>query len=143
VLQTSLPPSDVAAVLSNSGTNSGLTRDRAKPQQAILNFRVRSIYQHDSGECPNVGYYQGDLIVNKSDGMALQAAKEQALSCLHLPSDPMSIQTATHLAEQAAHRAVAIGAQNFRTNLGFLKVVSAKSARCRANASSFLFRPAF
>jgi hypothetical protein len=35
VLETSLPASDTAAVLSTSGTNTGLTRDRAKLQQAI------------------------------------------------------------------------------------------------------------
>ena len=60
VLETSLSPSDTAAVLSSSGFNSGLTRDRAKLKQAIANLKANTLYRHDSHDCPNVDNYQGD-----------------------------------------------------------------------------------
>ncbi len=143
LLETSLPASDVAAVLSTSGANSGLTRDRAKLQQAIEAVRVRAIYQHGSSECPDVDYYQGDLIVNKNDGMALQAAAQDTLSCANLPNDAAGMQIATRLAQQAAQRAVAIGDQNSRTNLDFLKVVVSKMGPLPGQHVIILISPGF
>lgn len=143
LLETSLPASDVAAVLSTSGTNSGLTRDRAKLQQAIQALKVRAIYQHSSSECPNVDYYQADLIVNKNDGMALQAAAQDTLSCANLPNDPASMQIAIRLAKQAAQRAVSIGDQNFRTNLDFIKVVVSKMGPLPGQHVIILISPGF
>ncbi len=143
LLETSLPASDVAAVLSTSGTNSGLTRDRAKLQQAIQTLKVRAIYQHSSSECPNVDYYQADLIVNKNDAMALQAAARDTLSCANLPNDPASMQIAMRLAKQAAQRAVSIGDQNFRTNLDFIKVVVSKMGPLPGQHVILLISPGF
>jgi VWFA-related protein len=124
MLAASLRPTDFAAVLSTAGTNSGVTRDREKLQKAIQDLRLNSLYHHDSHECPNVDYYQADLIVNKNDGIALQAAAEDTLSCANLDRSQMSI--ATHIAENAAQRAAALGDQNFRANLNFIKLVVGK-----------------
>jgi VWFA-related protein len=93
VLEESLSPSDMAAVLSTSGTNSGLTLDHAKLRKAIQDLRINSIYRHDSHDCPNVDYYQGDLLVEKNDPMALQAAVQdydvrQPGSCYGLCGHP-------------------------------------------------------
>jgi VWFA-related protein len=124
ILEASLPASDVAAVLSTSGTNSGLTRDRAKLQKAIQDLRVSNLYRHDGHDCPNVDYYQGDLIVNKNDGMALQAAVQDAMSCANL--DPSMMSLAERMAQEAARRAAAMGEQDFRTSLSFLRTVVSK-----------------
>jgi VWFA-related protein len=118
-LDSSLSPTDIAAVLSSSGTNSGLTRDRAKLKQVILGLRVKGLYRHDEHECPNVDYYQGDRILNKNDSMAFQAAVADVMSCSSV-SEPSVAET---MARNAAQRAVELGEQDYRSNLDFLKVV--------------------
>jgi VWFA-related protein len=123
-LDKALLPADFSAVISTSGSNSGLTQDRAKLKQAIMELRTKDLYRHDDHECPNVGYYQGDLIQNKNDGMALQAAVSNAMSCAHL-SDPSAAES---MARSAAQRAVALGEQDYRTNLNFLRLVISKMA---------------
>jgi VWFA-related protein len=123
-LDKALLPGDLSAVISTSGSNSGLTQDRAKLKQAIMDLRTKDLYRHDDHDCPNVNYYQGDLIQNKNDAMALEAAVSNAMACAHL-SDPS---TAESMARSAAQRAVALGEQNYRTNLNFLHLVISKMA---------------
>lgn len=124
VLETSLSPSDTAAALSSSGFNRDLTRDRAKVKQAMANLKANTVYRNDSHDCPNVDYYQGDLIVEKNDAVALQAAVQDYLTCANM--DPTAASAATQIVQSAAHRAVALGEQDTRTNLSFLQTVVSK-----------------
>jgi VWFA-related protein len=138
-LDATLSFSDIAAVLATSGTNSGLTRDRATLKQAIMSLRV-SYLLHDSGhECPNMSYYQGDLIVNKNDSIALEAATQETMTCAKISVPEM----ATSIAQQAARRAVALGEQNYRTCLGFLRSVVGKMAPLPGQHVVILVSPGF
>jgi len=121
LFETSLPPSDMAAVASTSGSNSGLTRDHIKLQQAIRNLKAQTTYHINSLDCPNIDYYQADLILNKGDGAALAAAISDAMICAGLPDGHEA--EALQLAQQAARRAVDMGEQDFRSNLDFLRLV--------------------
>jgi VWFA-related protein len=141
ILEASLPVSDMAAVLSTSGTNSGLTRDHAKLQKAILDLKVNNTYRHEGHDCPNVDYYQGDLILDKNDPQALEAAVEDAITCANL--DPSMIKVATQMAQQAAQRAVAMGQQDFRTNLGLLRTVVSKMGALPGQHVLILVSPGF
>jgi VWFA-related protein len=141
ILEASLPPSDTAAVLTTSGVNSGLTHDHAKLLNAIQNLKVKNLYHHDGHDCPNVDYYQGDLIVNKNDPMALQAATEDALTCGNL--DPSMINVAAQMAKQSAQRAVAMGEQDVRTTLGFLRLVVSKLGALPGQRVLILVSPGF
>ena len=49
-LDSSLAPTDVVAVLSTSGANSGLTRDHAKLKQVILDLRVKTLLRANEHE---------------------------------------------------------------------------------------------
>jgi VWFA-related protein len=62
--------------------------------------------------------------VNKNDNSAFQAAVGNAMACAH-PPDPSAAES---LARNAAERAVALGEQDDRTNLGFLRLVMSKMA---------------
>jgi len=73
MLAGSLADSDMAAVLSFSGVNSGMTRDHAKLQDAIAKIKVQSLYRRSGRECPDVDYYQADLIQNKHNDQAFQS----------------------------------------------------------------------
>jgi VWFA-related protein len=119
VIDSSLGPADIATVLSTSGANSGLTRDHAKLKQMILDLRAKTVLRPSGRECPNVDYYQGDLITNKSDGLALQAATIDVLHCLR-GIDP---EAAESMARSAAQRAVELGEQNYRSNLYSLRFI--------------------
>ena len=44
--------SDLAVVVSFSGLNSGLTRDRATLQEAIMKVKTQGLYCHIGRECP-------------------------------------------------------------------------------------------
>ena len=143
LLEASLPASDTAAVLSTSGTNSGFTRDRAKLQQAILGIKANNIYRYDPQGCPNINYYTADLILDKRDATALQAAVEDTISCASLPRDPVGIEAATRLVEQAAERAVAMGQQTYRTDLGFIRLVMSKMGALPGQRILILISPGF
>jgi VWFA-related protein len=138
VLDASLSRSDNAAVMTTSGTNSGLTRDHKQLQQAIMSVRVKNIY-HDSHDCPHMDYYMGDLIVNKNDSQALQAATEETMTCSQMTVPEMAAQ----IARQAAQRAVQLGDQNFRTNLSFLRLVISKMGPLPGQRIMILVSPGF
>jgi VWFA-related protein len=106
----SLADSDMADVVSNSGkTNSGLTRDRAKLQAAIMSLRARG---SDQANCPNISYYQADLIQNKHDPTALADAVDQVFRCSPAMDRQRDYATAERLAQSAAMHSVIIGHQD-------------------------------
>jgi len=118
-LDSSLAPTDITAVLSTSGANSGLTRDRTKLKQMILDLRVKTLLRTNEHDCPNVDYYQGDRIINKSDDQALEAAVIEVLHCVR----NIAPEAAEALARTAAQRAVQLGEQNYRANLSSLRLI--------------------
>jgi hypothetical protein len=113
MLAETLTPADMAAVVSLSGTNTGLTQDRAVLQEAVAKLRTRGLYQQVESDCPNINYYQADLIQNKHNSMALDAAIQSAQSCAKFDTRNMAEQ----MVEATAMRALAIGDQDVRVGL--------------------------
>jgi len=54
MLAASLTGSDMAAVVSISGANSGLIRDRATLEEAILKLKSQPLLLHQGRQCPNM-----------------------------------------------------------------------------------------
>jgi len=78
-----LAPSDRVAMYSTSGQiTQDFTADRNALQQTLLGVVPRPLSTavgiHD---CPDVGYYQAEQIVNFHDGQALGVATEDAVQC--------------------------------------------------------------
>jgi VWFA-related protein len=84
MLGESLTDSDMAAVVSMSGSNSGLTHDLATLQEAVQKLKLQQLYRHDEHACPNINFYQADLIVNKHDQAALELAEADYVTCANL-----------------------------------------------------------
>jgi VWFA-related protein len=84
MLGQSVADSDMAAVVTTSGTNSGLTRDRGVLQSAVEKIAPHPLYQHDSHACPNISVTQADLIVNKHNVQALESAQQAYSVCAHV-----------------------------------------------------------
>lgn len=139
MLAGSLADSDMAAVLSFSGVNSGMTRDHAKLQDAIMQVKVQNLYRHSGRECPDIDYYQADLIQNEHNDLAFQAAVDDALNCGHLDMRPL----AEHMARTAASRALAIGDQDVRVSLGFVRDVVRRMASLPGQRNLILMSPGF
>src|SRR5947207_9522319 len=104
-----LAASDRVSLNTTSGQlTQEFTDDHNKLAEALFGILPRSLTSHNSHECPDVGYYQADLIVNKSDQQALDVATEEALQCA-FNADPRMRAAAQNLAQVAADRAVAQG----------------------------------
>ncbi|MEO6983215.1 MAG: VWA domain-containing protein, partial [Edaphobacter sp.] len=118
LLAGSLVDSDIAAVVSLSGgTNSGLTRDRAKLRDAIMSLKPSLLYQSASADCPKITYYQADLMENKHNSTAEQDAVAQTLNC----NPRITIGVAQALAEGAARRALIMGHQDAQVALANMR----------------------
>ena len=68
----SLAGADLAAVLSTSGANSGLTLDRAKLQDAIMKLKVDNRYRYREQACPRLTYYEAVRIVDFHDPICIR-----------------------------------------------------------------------
>jgi VWFA-related protein len=116
-----LNDSDLAAVVSTSGASSGLTRDRAKLQDAIMKLRVQILYRNNEHGCPRVDYYQAVRIVESHDFMALDDATEAAQACCECSKD-----LAQRYAQEAANRAAQLGDLDVRMTLGPIREILRK-----------------
>src|SRR5467141_3642779 len=104
-----LAASDRVSLNTTSGQlTQEFTDDREKLAKALLGIVPRSLASKNFHDCPDVSYYQADLIVNKSDVQALAVATEEALQCA-FNGDTKMMAAAQNLARLAANRAVAHG----------------------------------
>jgi VWFA-related protein len=110
---------DMFAVLTTSGSNSGLTRDRIVLQRAIMNVRAQAASTKNAIECPKVDYYEANLIVNENDQAALNHATRNAVACANATPG-----MAKQMAVSAARRALTLGDEDATLTMRFvLRVV--------------------
>jgi VWFA-related protein len=104
-----LAASDRVSLNTTSGQlTQEFTDDHEKLSKALLGILPRPMTSQGFHDCPDVSYYQADLIVNKSDVQALAVATDEALQCA-FNGDTTMMAAAQRLAEAAAYRAVAQG----------------------------------
>lgn len=141
VLATSLADTDMAAIVSMSGkVNSGLTTDRSQLQAAIMKLQPQNLYRMTGSECPNIDYYHADLIVNKHNGAALEAAIEEEMSC----SPNITLRSvAEHLAEAAASQTLAAGEQDVQIEFATIKEYVRRMAKLPGLGTLILVSPGF
>jgi VWFA-related protein len=91
-----------AAIFTSSGQGMvDFTDDRVKLHEALMKLMSRSTIGARGSECPDISYYMADLIQNKNDPTALQAAATEAVSTCY-PPPPASTAAAVAQARQAA-----------------------------------------
>jgi VWFA-related protein len=104
-----LAASDRVAINTTSGQlTQDFTDDHAVLEKALLGIIPRSLTHHDSSDCPDMTYYEADLIVNKNDVQTLAVAADETLTCA-FQGDPRMQSAAQSLAQAAALRAVSEG----------------------------------
>jgi len=139
ILAGSLSGSDMAAVVSFSGLNSGLTRDRAKLQQSIAKIKVQNLYRQVGRECPDISYYQADLIENKHNDQAFEAAVSDAFACGH----PDVRYVAENMVRSATRRAIELGDQDVRVTLEFVEEIVRRIGALPGQRNLILLSPGF
>jgi VWFA-related protein len=137
IVAGSLTDADLAAVVSISGSSSGLTRDPAKLQDTIMKLTVQNLYRHTRA-CPNIEYYEADRIQNKHDLMATDIAIENAMACCDCSGE-----TARTLVDEASRRELQIGDQDVRVTLGFIGEIVRKMGAMPGQRLLILVSPGF
>ncbi|WP_348268402.1 VWA domain-containing protein [Edaphobacter paludis] len=144
LLSGSLVDSDIAAVVSLSGQiNSGLTRDRAKLQDAITSLKPQILYRSSNSDCPNIDYYQADLMENKHNDVAIQDAIAQVFSCDPGLDPQRDLPIAERLAESAARRILSIGHQDVQTSFATIREIVRRMATLPGQSTLILVSPGF
>jgi VWFA-related protein len=152
MLDEPLAATDYEAVLSFSGVNSGITRDRAVLQAAIKKLKVHRTFQHDTRDCPDIDYYAADKILNQHDSTEFEVAVRKAKACYPVPGrvpqgssggidDPTSL--AQQLARNAAARALAVGEEDCRQSLLLIKAVVSAMSNLPGQRTLILVSPGF
>jgi VWFA-related protein len=137
IVAGSLTGSDLAAVISISGSSSGLTRDAVKLQQTIMKLNVQNLYRHTRG-CPNIEYYEADRIQNKHDLMTTDIAIDNTMACCDC-----SRETARTLVDETSRRELQIGDQDVRVTLGFIGEIVRKMGAMPGQRLLVLVSPGF
>ncbi|MGA7931557.1 MAG: VWA domain-containing protein [Candidatus Sulfotelmatobacter sp.] len=151
-----LKPTDRAAIFTTSGvTPLDFTDDRAKLRDALLHLQPRPIARDAAQDCPDISYYQADLIVNQNDAHALQVALEDAATCpqaVSVPNGPGPLgnlaATVNSTSAQMAVRSVSAqvlsaGDHESRLSLGVLGGVVRNISRMPGQRSVVLVSPGF
>ena len=133
MLSASLAGSDMTAVASISGANSGLTRDRAKLEEAIMKLKLQPLYRRQDRQCPDIDYYEADLIANKHNGTALEAAVQQTLTCANL--DPQTMRNvAENIVRSTSANTLVTGDQDVQVTLATVGEFVRKMGSCQDSA---------
>ena len=138
-----LVPTDRVAILSSSGRNNlDFTDDREKLNAALLRLTPQPIARPIGQECPDVSYYQADLIVNRQDPVALQAAVADTIACMNL--DPTrQMQQAQSTAQATAAQMLNAGDAESRGALYALRDAARRLSTMPGQRSIILISPGF
>jgi len=127
-LSESLDATTRAAIFTTSGQGIlDFTDDHVKLHEALMRLMSRPTMSTAGSECPDLSYYMADLIVNRNDQTALQAATAEVMaSCDPPPPGPVTaayIQSAQSIAQGTATRILTMGERE--TRLAFTVVENA------------------
>lgn len=104
-----LAPSDRVAMYTTSGQlTQDFTDDHALLAKALLGIVPRPLTIHTSSDCPDMTYYEADLIANKNDLQAMAVATDETLQCAFNGDRTMQAAAQT-MAQAAAQRAISEG----------------------------------
>jgi VWFA-related protein len=145
-----LQAGDRAAIYTTSGqTTLDFTGDKTKLEDTVAKIQVRSMFQHVGRQCPDLTYYMADLIVNKNDQNALQAAAQETLTCA--PTAPATtpaqqkaqLAQAQQLAQSMAQQELSVGEQGTRITLSVIKNAIRRMATTPGQRLIVLASPGF
>ena len=141
-----LKPTDRAAIVTTSGvTTLDFTDDRTKLHETLLRLQPHPISRSIAVDCPDISYYQADLIVNKHDSDATQLAVNEAGDCDPKLGGGRSIPLGDPalLVQTMAAGILSAGEHESRVSLESLKDVVRSVSRMPGQRSIVLVSPGF
>ena len=133
-----LGPADRAAIFTTSGQGEvDFTDDLGKLRQGLLHLAAHPIARNPVRECPDISFYQADLIVNQEDLMALQAAVADVAACM-----PAAVGLEQQ-ARVAAQRMLAAGSHETQVSLSVLREVVRRMSAAPGARVVVLVSPGF
>ena len=139
-----LRPTDRAAIFSTSGqTTLDFTDDRAQLHGTLLRLQPRPIARGYGHDCPDISYYQADLIINKDDPQATQVAIQEAISCNGGPTPASAAAMAAATVQSTSTSVLSAGDHESRISLGLLSDVVRNVSRKPGQRSVVLVSPGF
>ena len=133
---------DRAAIFTTSGqVSQDFTDDRDLLHAALAKLHPRPISGQGQNRCPNMSYYMADLIQNKNDPNALQAAALDTMACMNL--DPTDIATAQRMAQAAASTELSLGDHETRVAMSVIKDIVRRMAAMPGQRSIILVSAGF
>jgi VWFA-related protein len=139
----SLLPTDRAAIFTTSGHNNlDFTDNRDKLHAALLLLKPQPIARAIGQLCPDISYYQADLIVNQNDQTALQTAVQDALACMNL--DPkLQMQTAISTSRSTASQVLNAGESESRVSFYAIRDAARRLSTMPGQRLLILISPGF
>jgi VWFA-related protein len=140
-----LVPTERAAIYSTSGqTTLDFTDDRAQLKQTLNKLMPRpTVEMQGPTECPLITVYQADLILNKQDMSALQAATNDYMHCANLPMAMLNSPTVSSFVEGKASEVLNVGEHDSRLAIGVLRDVVRRIAGMPGQRHLVLVSPGF
>ncbi len=150
-LSESLEPGTRAGIFTTSGRNTlDFTDDRDALNKALNGILPSPSLAAGAPDCPDVSYYQADLVINKHDPQALLEAQAEWLNC-----NPPPPEATTAAAVQAylapnlqtiyltIQKALDIGDRDTRVTLDTLEVLVKRMSRMPGSRTVVLASPGF
>src|SRR5262249_3670446 len=132
---------DRAAIFTTSGqTQLDFTDDRAKLHETLMQLRPRPVARAGMQQCPDISYYMADMIVNKNDTMALNAAVAEYMVC---SNSPPNMPPPTDMVRGMARQALSAGEQETRVALFVVRDVLRRMAAAPGQRTIVLVSPGF
>ena len=139
-----LRPTDRAAIFSTSGqTMLDFTDDHSQLHATLLRLQPRPIARGYGHDCPDISYYQADLIINRNDPQAIQVATEEAIACNGDPTLATAAAMAAATVQSTSASVLSAGDHETRISLGLLSDVVRNVSRKPGQRSLVLISPGF
>ncbi len=136
----SLQPTDRAAVYTTSGQNQvEFTDEREKLRQAMLGIVRRPLTDSPGTRtCPDIGYFQADLIYNKRDPIAINASVQDTAACMAIPPS-----AALSLVQGEAQHVLSAGNQETHSTLAVIRAIVRRLSGMPGQRTIILVSPGF
>jgi VWFA-related protein len=107
-----------------------------------MKIQSRNLDQHAQRECPDLDYYRADLIQNRHDNTAFDAAVRDALSCASLDFK-IYRNVAEGMVRTIASRVLTAGDSDVHATLGFVKELIRRMSGLPGQRTLILVSPGF
>ena len=140
-----LRPTDRAAIFTTSGqTVLDFTDDRSKLHETLVRLQPRPINSESyKNQCPDISYYQADLIVNQNDQDARSVAIQEATDCAPRNAQGIVLGNPAATVDAMAPGILYAGEHESRVSLGTVKDVAQRVSRMPGQRSVILVSPGF